>query len=392
MIPCTPLIRSRFTAKHLLIALILASASPLAAQNFTPVTPEIVSARLAGFGGAYSSMQAGFDTLSTNPAALAAVDKEWSIARLAVNASGPLFDLASVLQADDLTDGILDLVSKNEGIHLGSSITGPLAFGLVDRNFGFGLFNRSVVNASIPSITSTTVLAGEELQLVGAYGLDVLTHKKHALAVGLQLKGFFQTFLTESGTAIAVLSTFTGSEGFKPQNIPTILATGFGVDAGLLYRFGSLLNVGIVCRNAFTPVYISSYATFTDYLDGVPAGDTRSDRLEPELDAGATIRIPLPENWITVTEFRVMADYRNILDRFKPAARNPVLEAAVGTELRLLDVVSLRAGISETYLSSGLGLDLSFFTIDFAMYGRELGREPGKRPLLNMELQISMEY
>lgn len=375
-----------------LAAAMLAAAAPLAAQSFTPVKPEIVSARLAGFGGAYSALQAGFDTLSTNPAALSTVDREWSVARLAVNASGPLFDFGTVLEADELTTGILDLVSKNEGIHLGSSITGPIAFGMVDRNFGFGVFNRSVVNASIPSITSANVLVGEELQLVGAYGLDVITVKKHAFSVGLQLKGFFQTFLTKSGTAVAVLASFTGSDGFKPELIPTVLATGFGLDAGILYRFGSILNVGVVCRDAFTPVYVSKYATFENYLDGVPAGETKSDLLEPDIDAGVTVQIPVPETWVTISGFRFMMDYRNILDRFKPASRNPILDAAIGTEIELLDVVSLRAGINDAYLSSGLGLDLTFFTIDFAMYGRELGLEPGKRPLLNMELAISMEY
>ena len=61
--------------------------------------PRTGSARLAGFGGAYTALEAGFDTLSTNPAALAYVSKAWSIARIDSTASGPIFDLPSVFKS-----------------------------------------------------------------------------------------------------------------------------------------------------------------------------------------------------------------------------------------------------------------------------------------------------
>jgi hypothetical protein len=87
-----------------------------------------------------------------------------------------------------------------------------------------------------------------------------------------------------------------------------------------------------------------------------------------------------------------MADYRDFLDLFKPIYRNPILNATLGTEVIFLDVISLRAGINETYLATGLGLDLTLFQIDLALYGKELGIDPGKRPLLNMDLSLSFQY
>jgi hypothetical protein len=358
--------------------------------SFDPVRPEIISGRLSGFGGAYSALEAGFDTLSTNPAALAYVSSEWSIARLAARVSGPLFDLPSVAQSDDMTNSLLDLVSSNNGVYIGANVTGPLAFGKVDQNFGFGVFNRTITTVDIPSITSADLYVGEEFLLTGAYGLTVFEKGSQSISVGLQMKGYFQTFVFESGTAISIVSSLT--DGLSVNSLPTALSTGFGIDAGILYRAGQHLNVGITCKDLYTPVFTTTYSGFSDFMNGSSASTTTIDRLDPYLSVGIVYDIPLPDNWLTVSSWKVMTDYRDILDLLNPLYRNPILNIAGGTEVILLDIVSLRAGISDSYLSTGIGLDLTVFQIDAAMYGSELGLEPGKRPLLNMVLSLSFQY
>jgi hypothetical protein len=373
-----------------LFLLVLQSPLIVCAQAFTfePVKPVVVSARLAGLGGAYSALEAGFDTLSTNPAALAYVSEKWSIARLAAEVSGPLFDLPVVMQSDDITTGILDLVGENNGVDIGMNVTGPISFGKVDRNFGFGIFNRTVTTADIPSITRATVLMGEELLFVGGYGLSVFEREQHSIAVGLQMKGFFQTFLYESGTSLAVLNTFMD---FNTDVLPTVLSTGFGVDIGVMYRFGGNFSAAVTCKDLYTPVFTTDYDNMDAFMNGTENG-TLYDRLAPDLSLGVLYKIPVPSQWSTITGWSVMMDYRDALDIFNTIARNPVLNIACGTELVLLDVVSLRAGIRETYLSAGLGLDLTLFQLDFAMYGTELGIEPGERPLLNMAFSLAFQY
>lgn len=357
--------------------------------NFEPVSPVIVSARTAGYGGAYSAVEAGFDTLTTNPAALAYVSKEWSYSRLAMQVSGPLFDLPAVFQADDIPTAMLDLVAKNNGVYVGSSVTGPIAFGKVDKNFGFGVFNRTLTTSDIPSLTKATVMAGEEILLVGGYGLTVYEKGPHSIAVGLQMKGFFQSFIVETGTSLTVLNTFVDAD---VNHVPTVLSTGFGVDIGVLYRFGPRFSAGMTCKDLYTPVFSTRYGNMSDYMSGNPDSDTMYDRLASNLTLGAAYEIPVPEQWTTITGWKVMTDYRNALDVFQPIHRNLILNFAFGTELELLDVVSLRAGFRETYLSTGLGLDLTVCKIDFAMYGTELGLDPGERALLNMALSVSFEY
>jgi len=373
-----------------IIFLSIFNASSLFADDiaFEPVRPEIISAKTAGYAGDHSALEAGFDTLTTNPAALAYVTKEWSFSRIATRVSGPLFDIPSIIQSNDVVTGLLDLVAKNKGIYFGANITGPLAFGKVDKNFGFGVFNRTLTSADIPSLTSASLVAGEEFLLTGGYGITLYEKENQSIAAGVQLKGFFQTFLMEKGTSLSVLGALTN---FQINNLPTALSTGFGLDAGFMYRNGPF-NAGLTCKDLYTPVFTTQYSTFSSFTAGSSGTSIKADRLDPYLSAGIEYSFPIPDTWISITGWKAMADYRDILDLFKPIYRNPILNATIGTEVVFLDVISLRAGINETYLSTGIGLDLTLFQIDLAMYGSELGIDPGKRPLLNMDLSLSFQY
>lgn len=357
--------------------------------TFDPVRPEIVSPGIEGYGGAYCADEAGFDTLSTNPAALSFVSAEWSVARLAAKVSGPLFDLSSALQSDDMTAGILDLVAKNKGIYMGANVTGPIAFGKVDQNFGFGIFNRTLTTVNLPTLSSATLFAGEEFLLTGGYGLPLFSKGEHTISAGLQLKGFFQSFVYQDGTALAVLDSLTGLDF---GGIPSVLSTGFGLDAGVMYRLGDSFSAGITCKDLYTPVFTTKYANYGAFFGGSSGEASITQRLDPLLSCGVAFDIPLPDSWMTISNWRVLLDYRDFLDLLEPVRRNAALNFALGTELDVLDVVSLRAGIRETYLSAGVGVDLSLFKIDFAMYGTELGLDPGKRPLLNIAFSLSFEY
>jgi hypothetical protein len=55
-------------------------------------------------------------------------------------------------------------------------------------------------------------------------------------------------------------------------------------------------------------------------------------------------------------------------------------------------LVALRAGLNQGYLAAGLGLDLRFFTLDFATYGEEMSLNAGgiedRRYALQLGFQI----
>jgi hypothetical protein len=380
----------RFLRASLCVVLI-ASGTLVYGQsfNYEPNRPNIKSPYLSSLGGTYSAIESGFNTLFTNPAALTYVQKEVSIARISFHATGAVLDLPAAFRASDVTQELLNMVVENNGLYMGANITGPIAAGKVDTNFGFGFFNQTVVEVDVASVGSARLSTGEEFLLIGAYGLQILEKDTHALALGFQLNGFFQSFTEFSGTAVSVLDTFTSLDF---QSIPVIMSAGIGVDVGVLYRLGNRFSAGIVCRDLYTPVFSTRYANMGDYLSGSPNSDTVKNVLFPNLSIGVAMPIPYPTRWTTISSWTFMADYRNALEIFRPLYRNPILNVGLGTEMKLLKVVSVRLGISETYPAMGLGLDLSFCEIELAMYGTELGLDPGSRPLYNAIFSVAFEY
>lgn len=357
--------------------------------EFDPIYPEVVSADLIGMGGAYTALERGFDTLFTNPAALAYVKNEWSVARLAASLSGPLLELPSSFSSDDISSSLFDLANKNDGLYAGANLSGPIAFGKVDKNFGFGVFNQTVSCTDVSSDGFALELAGEELLLLGGYGLPIYEKGPHSLAIGIQLKGFFQIFDYEIGT---VLSFFNDLTDFAYDSYPVIFSTGFGLDAGLLYKFGENLNIGLTCRNIYTPVFSTDYENLSAYFDNTPNTTTEYDSLNRDISAGVVYSIPLPSQWLTISDVRVMADYRDILSFYYYPHKNPVLNLAAGTEIVLFDVLSIRAGLNEVCPAFGLGIDFSVCKLDLALSGSELGSQPGDDRIWNLAASFSFEY
>jgi hypothetical protein len=81
--------------------------------------------------------------------------------------------------------------------------------------------------------------------------------------------------------------------------------------------------------------------------------------------------------------FNLVADYNDMFDFliYPPGARNPLLHVGLGMEITLLKIVKLRAGFYQLLPSGGLSLDLSFFTLDLAVFGRELSAQPWTTPV-----------
>ena len=88
----------------------------------------------------------------------------------------------------------------------------------------------------------------------------------------------------------------------------------------------------------------------------------------------------------------IALDYRDILDLFAVLPRNPILNVGLGAEARVLDIVTLRAGIADALPSAGMGLNLSAFTMNLSVYGAELGLDPGDRPYYNLLIDFDFKY
>lgn len=363
-------------------------ALPLSAQTAPPGVP--VSPRTAAIGGLHAADPAGFDSLFSNPAGLAFSEGEWMYSRIALSAAGPIFDIANMaVNNTDILSNLTSLVDPAGRLYTSMDLAAPIALGYVGRGLGIGIFNRTYVIINAPSITTTFLTFGEEVLLTGGYAKRLTLGEGHLLDLGIALKGFLRNEFAWSGALTDVSTAFDDIFGGIPFNI----VTGLGVDLGATWNFGDYA-LALTARDAFTPYIASSYTSYNGFKADPAANkiETATDLMPVDLSLG----FRWSPRWLFLarsgSELILLADYRNIWGLFRILDRNPILELSLGAEVVMLEILSIRAGMRDALPSAGFGLDLQFFDLSLAMYGKELGLEPGQRPVFNLDFAIDFRY
>lgn len=370
---------------------------PLGAQDIDPV--RTLSPKAAALGGMHAAYSSGLDAIFGNPASFANSDAEFFVARLAANLSGPVFDIANAIfsgNTDPLTM-IPGLVDDKGRLFMRADIDGPLAFGYVGKGLGFGLFNRSVVSLDARSLLSGYLDMYEEIILTGGYA-----HRfelgSHYLDLGISAKGFVRMGYSMSGP-LTDLTTALGLAISSPElldtSVPFRTVTGLGLDLGILWTAPFGLSVGLVSRDAYSPALVTTYSSFKDFRE-----DPSSTKLEgpdgalapADLSLGLSYRLPFRFLRDLGTSVVIMADYNNFLNLLEPIPRNAILNMGIGLEATIMEVLSVRLGLNDALPALGFGLDLNAFKFSLAMYGRELGLDPGSRPVYNLLISIDFSY
>lgn len=361
------------------------------------VVIDLPSARTAGVGGLHATVTDDLSSLFANPAGFISADPQISLAEVTVGMQGPIFDIAGlVIQGLNqdfsellASETVLDLVST---LYAAADILGPVSFGYLGKGLGFGFFNTTDVVFRSDSPLTITAIAGEQITLAGGYAFRIPLSKEstHVLDLGVLLKGSLRGEVELTRTLLELPGLFS-SIGFDTvTESPFKLISGIGIDAGIRYGLGDMFALGIVGKNLYTPTMTQSYATTNDFLDNA-ADPVVSNGLVPiDLTAGVLFSPRLGVLSRYVSDLRLMVDYVDILDFLThPAtARNPILHASLGVELRILEILMIRGGFSQGLFAAGLGLDLTIFGINIAMYGTELSSEPGLRPVYNAQVGI----
>jgi hypothetical protein len=225
----------------------------------------------------------------------------------------------------------------------------------------------------------------EEVILMGGYSWRLVNTNHHALSLGFVAKAFFR------GMSNMEASIFDASEVIStPFNKPFATHLGMGTDLGLLYSFKDF-SAALVGYDPFSPVILTKYKRMGDF--GKEADTVTSfARVKPRLDLGLAYHIHWPFLDRFVSNFVIMADYRDLLDLAELVPRNPILNVGLGLELTLLEILSLRAGINDALPSLGFGLDLHFMKLDCAIRGKELGLDPGVNPVYAIDIGLLFRY
>jgi hypothetical protein len=386
------MLKSRQTALILTFVSLLGGIAAAGAEEVEPV--RIPFARTEALGGRHAALTDDVSTLFSNPAGFRSAEPGFSIARIGVELSGPIFDMTSLLLSGSSPDlASADVQDLMRNLYAGLNLAGPLSFGYVGNGLGFGFYNNTGLafstRGTLPTVTTEMK---EEFIFAGGYAFRIPLPEawNSSLDVGALLSASIVGTSAIKKDLLSLYDAFGDPVGLLYDE-PFQLVLGIGVDLGLLYSFGERLGVGVVGRNLYAPNLVRDYATFQDFMDS--ASPTTSRKLTPiDLSAGLLYRPSLRFLGRYVSDLKVMLDYEDILDFLTHPATstNPLLHIGLGCELVLLDILALRGGFYQALFSAGLGLDLSVVTFNLSMYGRELSPEPGLQPVYN--LLLSLQY
>jgi hypothetical protein len=378
----------------IVLAAVLALSAAVQAQTLTQ--PSVIpDARSAALGGTHVAQSDGLSLLFSNPACFTTAPGEFIVSGISAQLSGPVFDIAGLIidnKMKDLTalSGLMDPYGR---LYAAVDSSGPVSIGYVGKGLGIGLFNRSWATVNGSSLMNVDVDAAEELLAIAGYAYRIKMGTALALDIGLSTKSFFR-FEMPYPTSLLGLTTLLSDYSSILSSSSYRATTGVGLDAGMRFSVLDRYSFAVAARDAYTPTFFASLPSWTAFVsDPLSAIANASGKgLVPcDLSAGLYADPPLGLLGRYITSWRFMVDYTDILSLFDTVPPNPFLLVSAGTELTLHDVLHIRAGWNQGSPAAGFGLDLTFFDLEVAMFGKELGTELGQRTVYNLLISVNMK-
>lgn len=385
--------------RALIVLIFVGLASALSAQSADDFL--MPNGRTAALGGRHRALADDFQTLFANPAGLLELAPRFTYSQLGIRASGPVFSIASlVIESLGGADTATLLAQPSvqsllRSIYARFSLEGPVAFGYAGAGMGFGVFNDTQLVLQSTGASGLEIRAGERFLLRGGYaiGIPLPAAWDSRLAAGLGLNGYVRGDSVVSASLLTLPSVI---DSFGPSLLadsPFELVSGIGIDAGLRYVWRDTLAAALTVDNLYAPYVVLTYPTTSGFLDSSgSAGAPAYDAAAQEISVGVAYTPSIGRAERYVQDLTVLFDYADIFDFWiDPAnAENIVLKMGLGVEATFLDVLSVRAGLGQGLLAAGIGVDLTYLTLNAAMFGTELSSEPGLRPVYN--LAIGLEF
>jgi hypothetical protein len=351
------------------------------------------NARLSSLGGSHAALADDIMTLFDNPAGFRSFDFQLLISQLTVGLAGPIFDITNaIIQAG----GGADLTKNPAFLTLLSNtvtrieIAGPISFAYVGDGIGLGIFNWGNLGYQSVGPLAIETTFSENFLIIGGYSFRIELPAQNYIDIGASLKAFYRGKSVSSKSDPEFINALS-DPGSLIMGGNFTQSIGGGADVGILYSLGKYISVGVVARNAYTPSMRTPYNTLSDFFAGTGALPAEYGIVPLDLSCGLKISPPLGVLGFYISDLMLLLDYTDMLDIYThPAtARNWFLHINAGLELKLLDVLSIRGGMSGGLFAGGLGLNLGSFQIDASMFGTEESIEPGTRPVYNFILSLA---
>jgi len=340
----------------------------------TPILPGVVAkdAKSMGIGGASKVFADRYQALWGNPAALAS--ERGSLTFL--DASTWLYIKPTPDKIQDFQT-IMDTNDDNERIKLinqfqaeNNGLGGGAAMGLGWAGKGFGLGMNIVADTYTEGLKLKLMT-----QLNGVVGLAIPFHLGPVtIKAGLDGRIFFRT----------------DSDGLWPimsmDDSPDVInGTGLAADLGAIVELGPFM-VGASVRDLGLEIDMG-HGTIDDVGNmDLPLPYPTTYSLAPQVYAGAGAKFG--GRILATSVFAEVSDALAVFEDSDVLWTN--LHA--GAEVKLISMISVRAGLNQGYVSLGAGLDFLFLHADVAMFTEEIGLYAGHRPRSGIAVQASVRF
>ena len=360
-------------------------------EPFAPVSPVFM-----GQGGSCIADAQGFGALFSNPAGFSRSKGAFTVTSSTswVYSRPDLFltQIAQAMVGTQTPNSFLNYINSQlttGGLGAGSS----MGMGYVGDGFGLGA--AFIVDSLLfgPTLLGVTGDLTATLGFIGGISLpfEIGGTKVH---VGADVRPMIRmhspiTYVT----ANAIISALqTGGNVISALNsATTYYGSGIGLDLGAIAEIG-WFSVGVSIRDLGGTQFNYSSNTFgalTTTLasqGGFPSGSGVGDRFVIPMDVGLGVTFH-PDLGTTKLFFdpRFSFDMRNINGAIDGSADFWTV-FHLGTEIRLLNMFTVRGGLNQGYLTLGGGIKIFFLDMNVAIFTQELGAHLGDRPNAGMTI------
>jgi hypothetical protein len=378
----------------IIILLAILLAFPVFSEEIAMPKVYVPTAASNGFGGHHIAFTDNVFSLFVNPAAMIRV-QERSFFTLAASVFSPESTFNILSNLGDLAGGdlgglgsILDTLKEQKGkLALGVDLPElPLSIAWVANGFGFGLWNRTFINANIRQENVEAHIYGDVMLPVGI-AFRIFEVDGHTIDSGLSYKPFVRI---RAEAASSMISALNSADALLDDiSIPVI--AGASANLGFLYRWDMGLQAGLTIDDMF-----SFGKVVADLND---ENNNNSYYVPYTINLGVAYDFKIGRFWkdapsfIANTGITFAADWRNFTNVFNQDEylehHNFLLDFGLGVQITLLDLVHVRVGMNEMLPAFGLGVELGAIKIDMAYYGKELGWEPGQLSTAVLDFSFS---
>ncbi|MDR2900477.1 MAG: outer membrane protein transport protein [Treponema sp.] len=391
----------RFIIFALLVSIVVFSA--FAQEVVRPFT--MPSARNSGMGGLHITNTDGAGALMNNPAGLVG-KREFGLLEISPSLTLPLEKVLDNQDAimglvEDLSDmnailDVVDLLVDDKGrVDLGLNMGAPVAFTIVGGGFGLGLYSGAGVDLAVNNL-KVSIAAHATAQANIAFGFRVIDTDRHSLDFGFGANAFYRVGGERRGIGIDDLSGIMDTVSEDPFSVVPLKSTfGLGLNLGVQYGFNDRFHVALAGTNLLSFARIMDARGNIGELIGedLLMGATPAEDVNGTVAGGLTFGMSLDVLKNGFLDLTLMADYKDILNLFAEMPRNPILNVGVGAEVGLLnDFITARVGIADALPSLGAGINLGLFKLNAALYGKELGLDPGVHPVMGADISILFRW